>query len=227
MIIRQDRQKLIELIHSYMDEKISAFQLDDELWELYTSKDKTVAWAAREIWHFYDDCIDHKIHARKEEWDIFWRDLLLLESNTEYLKTNIKNTWYWQKNQLPCLLLFCLFGFIVYYSKWDSLLLMTTIIFGLIGIFLYKKTRIKTSCANIRTYPFFSFSEIRSVRKKLCSFSKQSFPKHLKNRRTYRNLLHMDLSFLAYPLCMFVGPFALFMACLPQKQKHVSIQFSI
>ncbi len=219
MIERQDRQKIVDLLQLYMDEKITAFAFNDGLCELYHSKDHTAAWTVRQLWYYYDDIKDHKIHATKEVWDYFWRLRLLLESEAEI---DIFSNRYWQAEQMISFILLGLFICIAYFAGWGWFLAVIWMIFGLAGIVLSKLNHNKNQI-DIKTYPFAGFSEIKTVRNKIPCFSKSAYPAHLKTRRIRWRFLEIDLPLTKYFLMIVFGPFVLLRLSLPQKETYLSI----
>ena len=84
MIDRNARDKMIEAIEAYMDEKIGAFEFDDQIMEISCGcKDVAVQRSVNVLWFFYDDLVDHKITATKESWNLFHRILLLMKSDAD------------------------------------------------------------------------------------------------------------------------------------------------
>lgn len=219
MIVRQDRQKIVDLLQLYMDEKITAFTFDDELCKLYHSKDHTAAWTAQQLWYYYDDIKDHKIHATKEVWDYFWRLRLLLESEAEI---DLFSNRYWQAEQLISFILLGVFVCIACFAGWGWFLAVITLVFGLAGIVLTKFNHNKNQI-DIKTYPFAGFSEIKTVRKRISCFSKSAYPRHLKTRRIRGRFLELKVSMIGYLLMIVFSPFVLLWLSLPQKETHLSI----
>jgi len=104
--------------------------------------------------------------------------------------------------------------------------------FGAAGMLLRKLTRIKNDF-NAATYPCSSFSEIRTARKGVQSFSKRRYPKCLVNRTIRGRFLEARGRFLEATipggqalltlLSMFLSPFFLLYDSLPQSQTQVSV----
>jgi len=64
------RNQMAEALRSYMDDKITAFQLDDALGKVRTG-DKTARRIRLLLWFHSDDLKDHKILASKEQWNYY------------------------------------------------------------------------------------------------------------------------------------------------------------
>jgi hypothetical protein len=85
---------LVEVVNRYLGEEITAFALDEALFDIRTrTKDETVKQVSRLLWYHYDDIHDHKVVASKEQWDYFQRLLLVLKSDAEIVKETGKRTW--------------------------------------------------------------------------------------------------------------------------------------
>lgn len=92
MVDRTSRNQLSDVIRSYMDDQITAFDLDDNLEAIRAAtNDKTVRTVVRELWLYYDD---HYVVASKKEWDDFNRLLLLLASDAEITGTKVRRIWH-------------------------------------------------------------------------------------------------------------------------------------
>ena len=82
VVNRSDRDALVEVINEYLEEKISAFTLDERLSKIEArTDDPTVQWVRAQLWYRYDDCKDHPVVGDKAEWDLIHRLLLLLTSS--------------------------------------------------------------------------------------------------------------------------------------------------
>lgn len=107
MVDRKARDQIAAALQSYMDERITAFELNEALWEIATP-DKTAREIIYALWFFYDDITDHSIVASRDDWDYFNRLLLLLQSEGEL--ENAKTQHRWTIRQ--CIAMICLFLFV-------------------------------------------------------------------------------------------------------------------
>jgi hypothetical protein len=87
------RNEVIAAFEAYLDDTITAFEFDDRLQEI-DSEDRTVNEVVRAAWFHYDDCVDHKVHLSKQEWDYFQRLLLILRSDAELSSSEMRR-WSW------------------------------------------------------------------------------------------------------------------------------------
>ena len=94
MVDRISRDRLSELMRSYMDDQIDNIQFDETLHEIGgQTEDQTVRMAVRELWFHYDDCKEHFVVASKEQWGFFNRLLLLIASDAEIAVTT-RRSWH-------------------------------------------------------------------------------------------------------------------------------------
>jgi hypothetical protein len=64
MVDRASRDRMAEAIRSYMDDRITAFELDDVINDV-VSADMTVETTRHDLWFCYDDNKDHLVVASK------------------------------------------------------------------------------------------------------------------------------------------------------------------
>jgi hypothetical protein len=84
MIDRPARDRMVQAIEDYLEERVHAFEFDAAIVEIAgDSKDHTVDFVRETLWFFYDDCTDHPVVATKSEWDLMQRLILALKSDRE------------------------------------------------------------------------------------------------------------------------------------------------
>jgi len=176
MIDRQARQKLADIIRSYLNEEITAHPFVHAINELEEqTKDMTVCQVVRLLWYFYDDYKDHKVVATKESWDCLQRILLLLESDGELGITRVRH---WSPRQPFAGCALAVFAFIAFRGGWGHYLAMS-VLFGIVSMLLSAwrlMPDFPLSRKEIPLYPFASRSELLSVRRRVASFSKTPYP---------------------------------------------------
>lgn len=82
MIDRPARDRVIAAMEAYMNDEITAFAFDEALNDI-SSDDAAVNEATVFLWYFYDDLIDHPIHATKELWNVMYRIILFLQNDAD------------------------------------------------------------------------------------------------------------------------------------------------
>jgi len=171
MVIREDREKLIELINKYLYEEITAFEFDEKLFDSKNSKDKTVEQLKMQLWQCYDDCKDHKIVASKEMWDYLQRILLLLESDGE-LEWIKQRKWHYI--QLIALLLLPLSIGIFFFTNDIYWGILANVI---MWPFSYLIHRIRCGLtSSTSTFPYKNTSQILSAKRTVSDFKKEAYP---------------------------------------------------
>jgi len=82
IVDRAARDKAADLLDRYLREEIGASDLDEGLQKVDDeTEDPTLGHVILQLWFFYDDFLDHKVVAEKEQWDFLQRLLLLLRSD--------------------------------------------------------------------------------------------------------------------------------------------------
>jgi hypothetical protein len=212
---RDNRDRLVAAINRYLDGQTTAFQFDDEIFGI-ASDDPTVRHIVGAMWHFYDDCKDHKVQLSKEAWDYFPRLILVLQSDG-HIEVGKRRRWgYTQLVALAALLLF------VYGAGWLGLgmqLLVLSLPFGMVSIAISswrsRRAARKADTNRLCLAPFSSFSELIALRRKVWRFRKPQYPAGMEpfNIRTpfenARGWLQL------YAAWMFFSPLVLFFQALP------------
>ena len=229
MIDLEARQKLKGSIQDYLDEKSTAFEFDEQLQDIET-EDESVQEAVANLWLFYDDCKDHKIVARKEDWDFFQRLILFLDSDLEIaeLYENEKRT---KRNftQLAALaaLLIQVFMFIQGQDWWA-----VTVLGALVSIPIWivrrryldqlftKQERSDSLRWQQKFYPFIGLGQMKQLAAKI-DFHKSPYPKHLEDReirkKSERKLIMVYSYLCIYGIHLIVSPAILLFECFPAK----------
>ncbi|MFC1735364.1 hypothetical protein ACFL1X_04555 [Candidatus Hydrogenedentota bacterium] len=221
MVIREDRDKLIEIIERYLSEETSAFEFDDELDTVRDSRDGTVSKIAWELWCAYDDLKNHKVVADKELWDFLQRLLLVLKSDSEIIEETRKQWHFSQLIALACAVI-CIAAFVK-----DSSV-------GVLACFVLWPITLVTSklrdwaeeklLRDVRKecMPFSNVSEIRTTVRMTRGFSKTKYPAHLRKRRarlaSSQILLNIQvyLSWLMYTPLVALAQVRPISVCWPQ-----------
>jgi hypothetical protein len=206
-----------------MAEEITAFQLDDSLADIMAdTQDETVNEIGTGLWYFYDDINDHKIVASKTEWDFFNRLLLLLESDGEI---EIKNIRRWNWRQVIAAICVGTFGIIVYQSGFGEHLLIYSIPFGIVSMFLYwlanheeKKANNKRDKIEELLSPFSSFSNLRFVHNQIPNFRKWKYPQTIAGRRIRTRASDKIMMFKWGIIWLMFAPIPLLFQMLPYNE---------
>lgn len=230
MIDRQAREKMAVAVRDYMNEKMTAFDFDEELIKIMNpTTDKTVQWVGQQLWYYYDDCKDHKIVATKEEWDYFNRLLLLLDSDGEMELTK-KIRWHF--SQVIAATCLALFTYIVIRVGMDVALLVFVPPFGIVSMIMAwinrRQERKNISAIEASIVPFHSIKSLLSVRRTVPDFVKARYPKIISSRKV-RSIIAAKLMLIPsiFPsilIWMLVAPIILFFQMLPGKKYEIRIK---
>jgi hypothetical protein len=173
---REARDRLVVTINRYLDEEISAFQFDeeifDDIWD--TTDDPTIGYIISSLWYFYDDCKDHKVRLSKEAWDYFQQLILLLQSDF-HMEEHTKRQW--SMRQFIAAVALALFGLSIVWLGIGKHLLAIAVPFGVVSILLLSwRTRSmpQPDPFAIAITPFSSVLELLQVRRRIHKFKKKS-----------------------------------------------------
>lgn len=186
MIDRAARTELAEFIRAYLDERLTAFEFDDAIFDLETD-DPTVNAVVDKLWYFYDDIKDHKVHATKEVWDEIQRYLLLLESDAEL---EVKHLRSWTIRQFIAGCAFVIFIVLAFQVGWH-LTWPLGVLFSVVSIplFFWSRWAFRKQCPQEtvpRTpdaFPFTSVAQLCRVRRRMPGFTKKLYPPELAQRK--------------------------------------------
>ncbi len=227
MIDRKARDETAKAIRSYMNEEITAFEFDEALFEAESgARDATVRSVVQTLWYFYDDCKDHKIVASKEEWDLFHRLLLLLESDGELETTRRRREWHPLHGVAALLLL--VFIVIAIRVGWGDHLFAYALPFGppsmLLAWLNSRRRRKSIRRAEVALMPYPSLASLRAVRKRVEMFSRRKYPKTMANRKI-RGPIERRITLIPSRIlwCVF-SPAVLLLQSLPERESEVSIR---
>jgi len=226
MIDRQARNKMASALRSYMDEEITAFQLDEVLNRISeATKDETVKDISFILYFYYDDIENHKIVASKEEWNYFNRLLLLLESDGEYECINHRTLWHpRQAVAAVCLGIFC--GLAVY-TGFGAHLLIYAIPFGFVSMAISwwgdHVNRRRYTADRVIT-PFPSVNSIIAVRRRVPGFRKRQYPKKLARRQIRGWLSAATLRLNGDVIWLILAPLILLFQMLPERDCDIVIK---
>ena len=208
MIDRKAREKVIEAIDCFLNDRTDAFEFDDQIWNI-DSEDETVAYAVQVLWFHYDDCTNHKAVLQKTEWDLIQRIKLLLMSDAEVVESS-ESRWSWD-HALACIGFLCFLA-IALIVGWGWHLLIVAIPFGLIsmGITRYRERHpVEYLPKDFAHYPFDSFSQIRTLKRRFPDFSKQKYREEVGRRRIRSRPVEGFLSIYSITFQILLGPLAL------------------
>lgn len=225
MVDRDARDKLIGIIHDYLEERITAFTFDEQINELAPkTEDETVKYAVRMLWYHYDDCKDHKVVLCKEQWDYFQRLLLLLKSDASVLVERLR-IWSW--HQVVAGLLLACFVAVAIWLGWGAHLFLAAIPMGVGSIALshfregvYPQDRQQLA----RLTPFASFSQVLEIRRTLIGFNKHPHRAALAQRRIRSPGMDRVLHWQFLVLWVLFSPAVLFFQMFPLPDERVSVR---
>jgi hypothetical protein len=213
MIDRIARNRLAQLIRRYLNDQITAFELDESLDACHDSKDDAVRFVADALWYYYDDYDDHLVVMSKPQWNYIQRLSLLLESDS---KVTFTKSWRWTHSQILAAVLFLLSMGVVAKSGFGLHLLIFFIPYGIgsIAISHFRRPVKPTGPYDAIVTPFESIGDLR-VALNAASYRKERYRAHLATRRIRSR--SMDWFWLAYSyICwsMF-APIPLLFQCFP------------
>jgi len=240
MIDRNARDKMVEAIEAYMDEKIEAFEFDDQIMDIsWDCKDIAVQRSVEILWYFYDDLVDHKVTATKESWNLFHRILLLLKSDADI---SVSRQVIWSVTQiiaLICLLVIPVAA-VCSGSTWPY-----PVCWFCAGVLSYAMSRyrgkIDTDFAkeykeHYDSYPFQTWWEIFQAAKSVSGFHKKKLPQEILVRkiRAREGFLTKVTNMLLLVFCwipliaigwIVVSPIILVAQIFPVRNVHYKIEF--
>lgn len=182
MVDRKARDELAAVIESYMKDEILSCDLDESASRIkFATSDEVVKTVANSLWLHYDDIVDHHIVVSRQQWDFFYRLLLLLKSDCEL---TVSSRWT-IKQPVAAL---CLAGLAIWfiYGGLNFYLVVALYIFGFaalfkMGLFGWKQSEREKMEAIVAPFP--SISNLLSVRRKVSEFYKIPYPKEFGRRR--------------------------------------------
>ncbi len=225
MVDRTSRERLGEVIRSYMEDHITAFDLDEELGAIgAATEDKTVQAVVRDLWFYYDDCRDHYVVACKREWDYFNRLLLLLASDAEITIARVRRTWH--LSQFVAAVSLAIFVCLAVLRGWGLGLVGLTPPFGVVSMVLAwfnMRRRRRATAAGVALSPFPNFSILRSARRKAGRFVKIPYPNGIADRTIRGRIEVVFLWAIRTPMWFVFSPVVLFVQMLREKHSETAM----
>ncbi|MBK9120389.1 MAG: hypothetical protein IPM18_12425 [Phycisphaerales bacterium] len=216
MIDRTARDELAAAIETYLDDRSTAFQFDEQISEIAgRTSDGTVQKFAFELWCHYDDCTDHRVILSKAQWGFFQRLLLVLRSDAEWHERTHR-VWKWKHAVAGAL--FAGFIAVALATGFGWHLFIVSIPFGLLSMALSHYSSEKTGDADIertRIAPFRTFADLRTTRSAQASFRKRRFPSQIARRRIRSPLLDKLYTVQARILWLLCAPAVLLFQMIP------------
>ncbi|MCC6490142.1 MAG: hypothetical protein IT364_21835 [Candidatus Hydrogenedentes bacterium] len=223
MIDRKARDEMADAVERYLREESTAFELDDSLTRIADgTDDDTVHDISKELWWCYDDNKEHKVVASKEEWDWFYRLILVLRSDGHI--EIIKRTRWTARQFIACCSL-VVFALVAVISGFGIPLLVVTILLGGVSMGLAYWQLCLVNGAYERSQrslsPFSSVSELLRMRRKVDHFQKLKYPSKLHSRRIRNPIVDYVMIALIYgimgvPLWLLCSPLALLFQAMPE-----------
>jgi hypothetical protein len=217
---RADRNAMIAVIREYLGEKIPASGFDEQLSAIAArTDDPTVKWVSSQLWFTYDDCRDHPVVSDKPGWDLIQRLILLLESDAR-VEVEVGPA-HWTARQGIAGACLAGVGWIVWETGWGSHLLITNLPFGLVSMglsFWQRHEPGDPGAPDPSLAPFQSVGQLRSVRRRVRSFIKARYPRHLETRRIRGPLSEFALWLQFGALWLMFSPVALLCQLRPERQ---------
>lgn len=187
MVDRSARDQAAAAIEAYLDDQLTAFELDEKL-ALATS-DILVTQVAALLWLHYDDCKDHHAVLTPQQWHLFQRLLLLLKSEAVLNaapQPMRRWSWTWER-KLACgatilyLSLACLIG----WSAWLYLLSLACLLLVRFIEASLQRREVATSPpqAQVALFPLASWRELRRIRQATPQFIKRPYRREIRQRR--------------------------------------------
>lgn len=215
---RLRRNCLLKMLSCYLNDEMTAFAFDTAIFEIRSlTTDQTVKHVVDSLWHFYDDCKDHKVHLNKQEWDYVQRLRLLLESDAA-LEVSATRVWSW--TQALAAIALAGFAWLAIQAGFGRQLLVVAIPFGVVSIAIAHhrgRMTLKSQDGAETLDPFSSFGQLRSVRRRVSHFRKQPYPSQLASRRVRSALGEFGIMLQMYSAWLLCSPAVLVMQLFPNR----------
>ncbi|MFW6058892.1 MAG: hypothetical protein ACODAQ_01845 [Phycisphaeraceae bacterium] len=213
MIDQAARKRLIATIDAFRDGTIQSELFDAEIMEIETN-DETVDFVVGQLWHFYDDFIDHPIMVEKLEWDYIERLRLLLASNSEIQFTKYRQ---WSLRQ-PCA--WAALGAVGAAAFWTGIgmhLALALLPMGLLVFLLNswheRELRRRSNAKDLLLTPFASTAELLRVHRNTRTFHKHRYPGSSKREPLRSGFTTWVITFNGY---IMLSPLFLIAYALPE-----------
>jgi hypothetical protein len=207
---RKHRDELVAAIDRYCHDGMTAFEFDDAIFEIRDhTTDDTVKRVVDILWHYYDDCQDHKVHLDRVSWNYFQRLKLLLRSDAalEHSQRRI-----WSVAQIVAAISLAAFTWAAYVTGVGEHLIIVAIPFGIVSIGLSLwRTRLYRNVLDQdpSLYPFASIGQLLWVGHSVSGFRKQRYRTELASRRVRDAGSLFVLQLQMYVPWLLFGPIAL------------------
>lgn len=213
-IDRNERDKLTELINSYLSEQITAFALDERLEPFRSSADSAVRFVSRTMWYHYDDCDDHLVVASKPVWNYLQRLLLLLASNSTVMEQRHRH-WSWTQPVAAILLFGCLYTTYLTGLGWHLLIFFVP--FGLASIVLsrFRFPRVDRRPYDMVVSPFATVRDLQVAYNGAVGFKKRQCPERIASRLIRSPAMSWFYLLQSFVIWATYAPFPLFVQCFP------------
>jgi len=224
MVDRPARDKLARGLRSYLEEKVTAFDLDEVVQESEASQDEAVRVTAGALWYHYDDVKDHHVVADKPEWDYFHRLLLLLESDGEL---EVRRTRTWTPRQFIAIAFVVGFAAAVLFFGFEQVGVGAALVCGVASIILSRwhvHSAYRQDCEGSTLIPFGTFGEIRRARRSVAWFKKRPYPSALAGRQIRSPIVAAVLMLPWLLLWALFGPLVLLVQSLPEATTSFSVR---
>jgi hypothetical protein len=223
-IDRDNRDRLIEAIKQFLNEEIMAFEFADKTFGVRgDSDDSVILYVVDELWHFYDDCKDHKVALAKVEWDYINRLMLLLESDAQI---TVEKSTKWRFSQLFAVVGLFFFCLCVALSGFGEHLFIVTVPLGVLSIVIARirdKSEPVLSKKELALMPFKSRAEIFALLRELPDFKKMKHTGSLENRPIRSPFFEKFHYCLWKLICLILSPVILLFQSFPRRKKVISI----
>jgi hypothetical protein len=224
-VSRSDRDALIQLVHRYLSEEITAFEFDELLFMIGSrTSDATVKWGVDWLWGFYDDCKDHKVVSTKQEWDAVQRLLLVLSSDGT---VKVRTRREWTLRQFVAGFGLISFLFAIWQTGFGDHLFLAALPLGIVSMLLHQwQERCEASVPaqkQERLVPFGSVSELLRFRRLARGFLKTKYPTRLAGRRIRSRTTERLLQAQEHLLWLAFSPIVLLVQALPECHSEWSV----
>jgi len=226
MIDRASRDRMIQVVRSYMAEEIASDEFDDHLTEIsVAATDETVEIIRNELWTYYDDMKNHFIVASKQEWDFLNRTLLLLASDAEIKVVASRGPWHVRR-------VIAAIGLAVYVClaagsgfELSSIGLLAFPCCGLsvaLAWFNGKRRAVQWRKADALA-PFPSIRAMLAVRCSIKGFVRMRYPRALETRRIRGPVVTAFMLIPSATAWLAASPIVLFMQALPDRETRLAM----
>lgn len=225
VVDRKARNRLSNAIESFLADKTTAFQFDEMIFSIASeTEDATVNELVMELWHFYDDCVDHHVNIDRQAWGYMQRVLLLLHSDYHLCQ---ERTRIWLPTQIVAGAILALAGYSVLHVGFTFLLVPLLAFYGCITVAIADRRSAMTEryCGPYARilYPFSSFAELAEVRRRYAKFQKQRYQEEIGKRRIRGHLREVFMWVTATIYYCAFSPLLLFFELFPTTHRSTRV----